>query len=229
MKRFISRKNNKEKIDLIIVVVLVITLTFLHYYNISLSKKVLNYADSKVEEVNNIYVKKDIIPNDMDLSKLVIIKLNKKEEIIYVDIDMKYANSLLMSVVNKIQNNLFNVDVNLFKNLYKHGEFYYFKMPLGLVFNGSIISSLGPKIPIKLDLYDHALGNIETEVIDYGMNNALLKVYLVISLEQKIFLPYNDKIINKEYTLLLGSKVILGKIPSIYGGKMSSNSAIIEQ
>ncbi len=87
-----------------------------------------------------------------------------------------------------------------------------------------LINNLGPKIPVKINFYEHAFGNIEVELEDYGINNAILKIFLEVTLEQKIYIPYKEEKLNKTFRLLIGSKVITGTVPSIYGGSLNKTS-----
>ena len=62
----------------------------------------------------------------------------------------------------------------------------------------------------------------------FGINNAMIKVTLIIDLGQKMIVPYDIKKKNAQYKLELGSKLINGTVPSIYGGSLFQKSATIE-
>lgn len=233
MKKFKCKKLTKSKIDLLLVCVLILTLIIMHFFNQNISPKIYNIALSKLDEINTLYIKKDILPKT-NIDELLIVNINSNEEIVFVDVDYNKAYELMKSIIVKIQDNLFLLEqgnIENFKNareLKSYKGNLYLELPLGLAYDGLLFSNLGPKIPIKISLYEHVLGNIETEVKEYGINNALLNVTLTISLEQKLILPYQEEKIVRDYSLLLGSKVISGKVPSLYNGAYKSSSSTID-
>ena len=159
---------------------------------------------------------------------------NDEGEILYVDIDMDYARKIMVEIVGKIQNNILSLEqgnISGFRNsreLKSNNGSLYIEVPMLISNNGVIFSNIGPKIPIKLSFYEHVLGNIDTKVTEYGINNVLVTVYLSIILEQKIVIPYSEEKIKKEYSLVLGSKIINGKVPSLYNGVINKSSSILE-
>lgn len=227
MKKFRTKIKTREKFDWMVIVILVSVIIFIHYYNKYVSYKIIDLAGTKLEEITNLYVKKDIVPKDVELEKLIVIKQNSKEEIISLDIDMQYANGIMKEIVTKIQNNIFTISNQSSNILKSYNGNSYIVIPISLVSNGALLSNIGPKIPIKLTFYEQAFGNVDVELIEYGINNALLKVYLTITIEQKLLIPFKENKINKEYNLLLGAKVINGSVPSIYGGALNKSSSII--
>lgn len=222
MKKFKTRRNHGYNYHLILIIIAIEVILIINFYNKNISKKLLDISETKIEEITNIYVKNNIVPKDVDINKLLSIDKNSKEEIKSVDIDNNYANEIMVSVVKKIQNNIFefNMDDELLK---KHDDSVYLFIPLFLAYDGVLLSNLGPKIPVKISFYEHAFGNIEVEITDYGINNALIKVYLEISLEQKIYIPYKQVPKTKEFRLIIASKVINGTVPNLYGGMYRNN------
>lgn len=235
MKRFRYRKLWHVHFCYVILMVLFITLFLLCYYDRKISPKVVDIATSKLTEITTLYVKKNIIPVDVDLMKLAVVSKNSKDEILMVDVDYSYAYEIMKKIVEKIQNSiegLENGEIDDFGNsreLKTNGNQLFLSLPIGLSKNGALFSSLGPKIPIKISFYEHVLGTIETKVEAYGINNSLLKVMLILDVDQKLIFPYQEKLITQTYILELGSKVILGTVPSIYGGSLLQKTNILEE
>jgi sporulation protein YunB len=196
----------------------------LYYYNKKVSNAIIDVSSTKLEEVSNIYIKKNIIPTSFQLSDLLIINKNKNDEILYVEMDTEKANEIMIDVVTKIQD---SIDELLFEDnlLKKYNDNVYIKIPL-LLNSGSLTSSLGPKVPIKIEFYEQVLANIDTEIVNYGINNALIKVYLTIDLEQKIYVPFKSEKFNRSYKLLLSSKIINGTVPDVLGGSITNHETL---
>lgn len=233
MRRFKCKKINTGHIDFIIIIIILVTLIMLHFYNKNISPKIIDIALSKTNEINTLLVKRDILPTT-NIEDLLHININSNEEIVYVETDYNEAYRIMKDIVSKIQNNLFLLErgeiAEFFNNreLHSYNNNLYLLIPLGYSIPGVLFSSLGPKIPVMISMYEHVLGNVETEVVDYGINNVLLNVTLTITLEQKIILPYKEEMIKRDYKMVLGSKVINGKVPSIYNGSYKNMSSIFD-
>lgn len=88
--------------------------------------------------------------------------------------------------------------------------------------------NLGPKIPVKVEIGDTALGNVFTTVKDFGINNALLELYVQIDLSTMILYPFETLEETTTYKTLLSSKVISGVVPDFYNGVLNSQSETID-
>ena len=59
----------------------------------------------------------------------------------------------------------------------------------------NLLYNIGPKIPVKLSLIGDVSTGFSTEVVEYGINNALLKLMIDIKVDTKIILPIiSDKL-----------------------------------
>lgn len=230
MKKFKVKKKRKVYIEFVLTLIIILCFLSLKYYNEKISTKIIDISSSKLEEITTLYIKKNIAPINADLSKLVNVTENAKGEILMSDVNYNYAYDIMVEIVKKIQDSILeleNGDISSFQNhneLKTHNNNLYLLIPLGMNSRGVLFSALGPKIPIKISFYEHVLGTIETTISEYGINNALVKVNMIIDLEQKLILPYNEKKVCRQYTLELGAKIINGTVPSIYGGSIFQKS-----
>ena len=113
-------------------------------------------------------------------------------------------------------------------NIEKTGSGIVYYIPFGVVTDIPVIADVGPKIPVKTNLVGSVISNVKTEVIDYGINNVLLKVYIKVMVSEQVILPFISKRINTEIDIPVLIKVIQGSIPSVYGGMFSSTSPLVE-
>ena len=93
----------------------------------------------------------------------------------------------------------------------------YFYVPSGIIFNNTLLSNIGPKIPIKLKLVGNVTSGIVNEVKEYGINNSLITISMEISVELKVILPLTTDYINITNYIPLAIKLIQGKVPVYYG------------
>ncbi len=77
----------------------------------------------------------------------------------------------------------------------------------------------------KLAMIDAELG--KTKVKNYGVNNLLVELYLVIGVNSFIMSPSTYKEFGNTYEIIVSSKVVVGRIPVYYGDVIEQSSAIV--
>ena len=132
---------------------------------------------------------------------------------------MTYLIVIIMLVI------LASILMTLNKKNSKKGVFY--EIPIGVVFNNPLLSNLGPKIPVKFTLMGEVISNVETQITNYGINNALLQTNINIKLTEKVLLPISSKEINVEYNIPISLKMIQGAIPNYYFNGIESKSIVV--
>lgn len=224
------KKNNK----LIIILISIIFLDTIMFLNIndSLNKNITYLAEVKIEEMTRFYVnktlKKYLNTDTNDYINLNLVNNN----IVSVDINNLKTNELLKNYLIDLENNLKELENGKINN-YKNTEFIYgnngiiFLIPFGLAYNTSLLSGVGPKIPIKVSFLESIETYIDVTVENYGLNNSLIKIYLITNIKEVIDMPVNKERQDITYKYLISSKLIKGEIPSIYGETITKSSNIV--
>jgi len=155
---------------------------------------------------------------------------NKDGEISGIDYDMAKIYQLADNLTNDLENNMEQSPVlNEFLNSpWKSEEGLLLFFPVGLLSDSIFLANLGPKIPVLVKFIHSVFSSIKTRVRDYGINNVLLEVYLDVTISYEILTPITMEEKSFQYELLLDSKVIQGKVPSLYGGVLESRSAFFD-
>ena len=65
-----------------------------------------------------------------------------------------------------------------------------------------------------------------TDVTEYGINNALIKLIIDVKVDTRIILPIISEEINIDASIPIAMKVVQGKIPDYYMNGFSSRSNI---
>ena len=233
MIRFYRKKNTLlNKFLIIILLIIIIDLCMFKYINNSLNNKITYIANVKLEEMTRYYLNQTL-KKYLNIETNDYIKVNLvNNNIINVDINNKQTNELLKKFLNDLEISLNNIEKGKIQS-YKNLEFIKGKdgviilIPIGLTFNTSLLSNMGPYIPVKVSF----LENIEmyTDVIieNYGINNSLIKLYLNIYIKELIDFPINKEINDINYRFLISSKLINGQVPSIYYDGLTKNSSIV--
>lgn len=246
MKRIKLKKRKKfDKINTIIIVIIFLFLSIviaLSYINYKLSPILLDFADLRTANFANLIINRAVskqIANGIDIEKLFITVQNDKGEIQTIDFNPTIVNKVLNMTTNAVYTSLKaveqgNIDmieipddiiVEYDKEKMKKG--IIFEIPLGAVSGNAFLSNLGPRIPVKLNLIGSIASNINTKISQYGINNALIEVFVKIEVTEKINLPLASKEITVTSDVPIAMKIIQGKIPSYYNTSgVNQNSPI---
>lgn len=232
----LKRKINIKLYNFLLVIIITIILLsflFIHYYNKRISNKIISIAQIKINEYSNDIIMDSFnkqILDEHEINNIIKISKNKSDEIIAVDFDLKKAYLVSMNVSKNIRDSLNNLEK---QNLKEEFLDYYQKdgfvllLPIGLASKNIYFSNLGPRIPVRIKFVGNLTTGLQTKIKEYGVNNSLIEVYLKVSLNEEIIVPYSSKKINNSCEILLSSQVIEGIVPSIYNGLLEKNSSLI--
>ena len=231
----IHLKNKIKLIDIIaILFVLAIIGMFLifKYIKNRIMPSLFEYGSLEAKKFSSIIINDAIdkyITDNIDIEKLFIVNSETNGEIKSVDFNTSLINKYLTKATKSIQKSLKYIEEgNIEKVEYqadlldnydekdlKNGVIYYLNS--GFIFNNPIFANFGAQIPIKISLTGDVISNIQTEVTNYGINNALIKVYVNIKITENLILPFYDKEIEIETKIPIALKLVNGKVPNYYG------------
>ena len=112
------------------------------------------------------------------------------------------------------------------KDLLKKGIIY--EIPILAATNSSLLSNIGPRIPVRFYLIGDVTSNVETEVKEYGINNALVKLSIRINVSGRVNLPFVSENVTVDMVIPVSMKIIQGKIPEFYLDGFKSTSNLVE-
>ena len=100
------------------------------------------------------------------------------------------------------------------------------EIPSGILFNNYLLSNLGPLIPLKISLTGEFESYVSTDVIEYGINNAMVSIYINIKVTEQVTMPFITKQITIENKIPIFMSLVNGTIPNYYISGFSKNSNI---
>lgn len=168
-------------------------------------------------------VNKDVMGN-IDVDDIIKLNVNSKDEIVSVDYKVDNMYRYLSDTVNQIYNNITLLDID---HEYFDSDKQLFKVPIGIISDNVLISHIGPKINVRIDLLDNVEIGYKTKVNNYGINNSLVELYLVVEVKNNIINPFYKESFGDRYELLIASRLVVGKVPSYYNGEYEKSSAIV--
>lgn len=228
----------RDRISIIIMLVCITILIIFKIINQKMMPILVNYAEIETERIAMAVINKSILKytTNEGLEDLIITNTNENNEIISVDFNAVNVNNILYSITNSIEQDLILLNKGKFdelnipiSNVYEKSDIsgivYY--IPFGVVTGASIIADIGPKIPVKNKIVGSVYSNIKTEVIEYGINNAMIKIYIEVEVNEQVILPFTSKKVNVKSELPVFIKLVQGKIPSVYGGILTATSPLV--
>lgn len=200
------------------------------------------YAKNEASKVTNIVVSRtveNIVSENLNMEDLYIINKNSNNSINMVDFNTITVNKLLTKVITNIQDNLQNIErghldkinidelglENYNKNNLEKGIIY--RIPTGIIFDNTLLSNLGPTIPVKINLIGDISGSVSTKVTNYGINNALLETIINIEVNQLVILPIVTKEMKVTSSVPIAMKLVQGTVPNYYFNGIDRNSNTI--
>lgn len=246
MRMILKRKNKKHNILLLILLILtsviILSLIFINYYSNKAYPILKSYAESETKKLTVLIINKAVTKQlyNMDVEELFKITYNKDGEIILIDFDTKKTSKALSTMTSLVELNLRAVEegkIDMLElpenslsnyNMELLSKKIICEIPFGLTTGSSLLSNIGPKIPVKISLVGDVSTNFSTEVVEYGINNALLKVLINISVTTRVILPISTEDLNISASIPIGMKVVQGKIPNYYLNGFEAKSNIVE-
>lgn len=232
MTKFKKRKKYRISKVVILDMALIFFFTYILFigYSKFVSKRLIDIAHVKLNEFMDYFlsnkVNYDLFKGD-NLKDIIIINKNSDGEILYVSYDMDRSYKVLDLVTKELENNindLENGNVGNTQNISGGKNGILLKLPM-FIGNNAIISNLGPKIYVPINFVGSILTNLKTKITDYGINNALVEIYVTVKLSTNIISPTSSKEMVIDYNVLIASVVVNGRVPSVYGGIIQSKSS----
>lgn len=237
-------KIKKKNIFIITFIFIVIFLIFIFkFINKQVSPTILNYAELEARKLATLVINSAVsknVSNKIKPEEIFLITKDSNDQINTIDFNPAIVNSILTETTSIIQKELKkiedgeiadieNLDLEYISNVDKRKKGIIFEIPSGLVFQNAFFSNLGPKIPIKLNLVGDIISEVSTQVTNYGINNALIEVRIVIKLTEQVILPLTTDKIEIQSSVPIALKLIQGTVPNYYlnGISNSSNSLTI--
>lgn len=219
---------NRRKNNYFFVIILIIIFTSLIVRNIGekLAYHIENIVIKNVDKsvYNYIFFTFGEELGNEELLNVVNLNQNSNGEVISVDYKLDIAYKYLSNSMDVLYENITSMTMD---SLYKNGinNVYYF--PMGLIYNNLLMDHLGFKIPCKIEFISDIDMGFKTKVRNYGVNNLLVELYMVIDVKNYIMSPSSYKEFGDTYEIIVASKVVMGSIPIYYGDSIEQSSEIV--
>lgn len=222
---------NKKRLNkLLFFVFLVLFLTILNicYINKKIKNVVKTYVDVEVERLTNNIVSTQLHEVILENDKInLIVDRNSDGTVEKISYDTYQLNNIKNIVTKKISNYLIKlndgkVDDYFIPERIRKSRFKKYKngiicdISIDSIYNSILFANVGPTIPMKIVFNEQLNSDIDIDIKEYGINNMMVEVYLVVTIKEQIIMPLTSK--RKEIIIRepLSIDIIQGKIPDYY-------------
>lgn len=228
------KKKKLFTISLYILLVAFIMACFvIYYFNKLLSPALVESASITVEKITSVIVsncvKKYLIEESADMNLVDIIR-DSDGSVQFIRYNTNNVNKISMDISDLVLEDFNYLALGEFEKidfvLPNITEKYYteisdgiiFGISIGNIFNNNFLANVGPRIPLKMNLNGNVDVEIKNEITEYGMNNALMEIYIEIKVRPVIVMPFLSEEISVVNKVPLVTEIIQGKIPDSYLG-----------
>ena len=208
-----------------LLIILIITIVLSYYltkhYSNTISKQIYAYAETEAKRLTATIINNTISKQNLqyDEEKLYAIEKNNKGEIQLINFNTKEVTNLLSNITISIEDNIENINNKDYKkenNIIKAKDGLIYELPLGAITGNIFLNSLGTKIPLKLKIIGDVISEIDSNISEYGLNNALLKIDIKTTINTRIIIPFSSKEMKFITRIPLTIKVIQGTVPNYF-------------
>ena len=239
--RLRSHKSIKisTKISTIIILIIILTYLFINYCGKKVMPTIMKEAQIDSKKMAILIIKNSL--NDEVLSvlddEMYTVIQNNDGQIQTIDFNPVIVNKFLTKTTNVVSNNLKNLekgnidDISFIDSSYdvknlKNGVIS--QIPMGIITNNVLLSNLGPKVPVKINLVGNVVSSVYTKVSNYGINSALVEVIAKIEVEEEVIIPFQTSTIKIVNDIPVAIKLINGSVPEYFGSNgLNQNSNIL--
>ncbi|MBQ7136901.1 MAG: sporulation protein YunB [Bacilli bacterium] len=240
----LRRKKVKKKKNILLITILFVFVAI--YFVIDFvggvfGNKLMDYAELEVGRIARYVVNYAVTTENikqLDFNNLFIVQRNKNDEIQTVDFDPVVVNTVLNAITETVikhfraieEGNLDIIDlsdsflINTSVDKLKQGIIA--EIPMGVITDNTLLSNLGPKIPVKLSIAGEVESQIGTEVEYYGINNALVTVYVNIDVSQRVYMPIATGRVVISQKIPIAIKMMQGVVPDCYFGGLNDSEIV---
>jgi len=218
-------------------IVFVFSFTFflLQRFSKSINHHLIGISEAEVQKVTYGFITERInhhLLNKETLNDILVITKNKNDEILSVDFNLDQAYQVLDNIskvltcaIEEMEHG--EIGIAYYDNDLSHStNGLSLSIPIGSVLDNSYFYNLGPKLPVKVNFIGSVLTNLETKVTNYGLNNALVEVFVYVEFHNQLIVPFQTKEMTLKYDAVIASMMIEGQVPSFYNGMITKDSGI---
>lgn len=162
-----------------------------------------SYAESIISQT----ITDDVLVNFS--SKTFILKnYDSTGKLTMASVDAAQANLVRTKASNSLIQSIASINTQV--------DFQSISIPVGYFFSRNYFLANGIRVPIKLETIGSAKSDIKSKVTSYGINSSLIELFLEISIEMQVMIPFQQQKIEILYNVPLAMEIINSEIPYVF-------------
>lgn len=241
MKKIKTKKKHFIRTLIILLIIILLTsLLIIKYISKKIYPMVFKYAEIETKKFSNLIINNAIsktVTDKITPDEIFKITYDKNDEIKTIDFNTPKINKYLTKATKSIQKDIQNIEKGNINKIDKDITQKYNKKDLekgiiytlntGVISNSPLLTNLGPKIPIKINLIGDVISYVSADVEDYGINNSMIRVFINLKVTEEVIIPFYGKEINMEAKVPIAIKLITGKLPEYYLGTNQKKQIVV--
>lgn len=203
---------------IIIVVSLILAFFIIGYFAKKANEILLPMAESQTRKVVTMIIN-SACDESMINDNLYVINKDNNDEIKMITYNSFEATKLINEVTSNVENKLKefeNGEIDYYGDKDKLEDGVIAEIPFGVIFGNSLLSGMGPKLKLRLNLLGDIISNIETEVKPYGINNAYVEMRIHLEVTARIVLPFVSEKVVISNVIPISMNIVQGTVPDGY-------------
>lgn len=169
-----------------------------------------NRARVIVSGVVNEAVLKDMSENSTNYSDIITVNKNDTGEIMSLASNMEKINSLKSHIALAVQEKIFDLKA---KDIF---------IPAGTLSGIEFLNCKGPPIPLKISVSGNVRTDLKSDFESSGINQTLHRINLIVHTKVCVMMPGCSTTFENDDKILISETVIVGRVPNLYGGTVTS-------
>ena len=216
-------------------------ISFLNFINNRITPILLENAELEINKFSIIIVNKaisQVLEDKINVDDIFETVKNEDGVIQTIDFNPVVVNQILNIAATVVQQNLKLLEegdldaIGIYDMDFSEDRVddlekgIIMRIPMGVLTNNTILSNLGPEIPVRIHYIGDVNSNITTKITQYGINNAMVEVGVHLEMTAQIILPFTTEKKILDCDIPIAIKIIQGSVPNYYGSSLLKDSTL---
>ncbi|MCK6256180.1 sporulation protein YunB [Fictibacillus sp. KIGAM418] len=177
-----------------------------------------NIARSEVHNIADEAINDAILKttNQYDMNKLIVIHEQKGQHPAY-SLNYQMFNKVLGKMTESIHDEIKSQQHTKKDRFGNRLNSIVYQIPLGAAFNNSLLSDVGPPVPVEMSVVGNVDSDLKTKPMNVGINNPYLEVYVHLKVNVQVVVPFSSEKVTVANNVKLGDLFLPQDVPEYYG------------